>query len=217
MFTLPDLPYDYSALEPFIDTETMHIHYDKHHATYVKNLNDVLTGHDDLLSMDVNELLMNLDKVPEDIRQKVKNNAGGVSNHNMFWQVMKPNLKSEISNPKQILKSQIQNDFGSFEVFKEKFSAAALGHFGSGWAWLVVNRNENKNDESRLELLTTSNQDSPLSISSLMSPILCLDVWEHAYYIKYKNVRAEYIAAWWNVVNWDEVEKRLKTALTDNK
>ena len=199
MFILPDLPYAYEALEPFVDEETMHIHHDKHHASYVKNLNDLLAGHDDLLNMDINELLKNLDKVPEEIRQKVKNNAGGVANHNMFWEIMEPNPKSEARNPKQYLMAQIQKDFGSFEAFQEKFSAMALGHFGSGWAWVVVN-------DGKLEISDCSNQDSTISYS--LSPILCLDVWEHAYYLKYKNMRAEYIAAFWSIVNWKEVERR---------
>ncbi|KKQ91692.1 MAG: Superoxide dismutase [Microgenomates group bacterium GW2011_GWC1_39_7b] len=199
MFILPDLPYAYEALEPFVDEETMHIHHDKHHASYVKNLNDLLAGHDDLLNMDINELLKNLDKVPEEIRQKVKNNAGGVANHNMFWEIMEPNPNSEIRNPKQNLMIQIQKDFGNFDTFKEKFSAVALGHFGSGWAWVVVN-------DGKLEISDSSNQDSTISYS--LSPILCLDVWEHAYYLKYKNMRAEYIAAFWSIVNWKEVERR---------
>jgi len=204
MFVLPDLPYDYSALEPFIDTETMHIHHDKHHAAYVKNLNDLLVGHDDLLNMDINELLKKFDKVPEDIRQKVKNNAGGVANHNMFWEIMSGNPTTETRSPNGSLKNEIEKTFGSFDKFKEEFSAKALGHFGSGWAWLVVSKTEDGNN--KLDIVDTSNQDSPITVHR--TPVLALDVWEHAYYLKYKNVRADYINAWWNVVNWSEVEKR---------
>ena len=207
-FTLPELPYDSSALEPFIDTETMHIHHDKHHAAYVKNLNDLLAGHDDLLNMDIEVLLKNFDKVPEEIRQKVKNNAGGVANHNMFWEIMEPNPKSEVRNPKKNIMIQIQKDFGNFETFKEKFSAAALGHFGSGWAWLIKDKSNENGSEESLKIITTSNQDSPITNNLL--PILCLDVWEHAYYLKYKNVRADYIQAFWNIINWSEVERRFQ-------
>ncbi|QQG41231.1 MAG: superoxide dismutase [Candidatus Woesebacteria bacterium] len=207
MFTLPDLPYAYSSLEPFIDEETMHVHHDKHHASYVKNLNDLLTGHEDLLNMDVNDLLVDLRKVPEDIRQKVKNNAGGVANHNMFWTIMSGNPTTEARSPSGSLKNEIEKTFGSFEAFQEKFSAMALGHFGSGWAWVVVNKSKNMS----LEIVDTTNQDSPFSISSMYTPILCLDVWEHAYYLKYKNMRADYIEAWWNVVNWTEVDKRFQS------
>ena len=188
MFTLPKLPYDYSALEPFIDTETMHIHHDKHHAAYVDNLNKLVTGNENLAD------LLKSDN------PKVRNNAGGHINHSFFWTTMKgnPNLESRI--PTEALVSQVQKNFGSFEEFKTKFSDAALGHFGSGWIWLVVNN-------EKLEIVTTPNQDSPLS--SNKSPILALDVWEHAYYLKYKNMRTEYIKAWWNIVNWTEAEKNL--------
>ncbi len=203
MFSLPDLPYDYSALEPYIDTETMHIHHDKHHATYVKNLNDALVGHEDLLKMDINDLIANLSKIPEDLRTKVKNNGGGHLNHTLFWAIMCANSKSQIPNSKSEFMSAIQNSFGDFPTFQEKFSAAALGRFGSGWAWLVVDPSANSGQNS-LQILDTANQDSPISYNLL--PILCLDVWEHAYYLKYKNVRADYIKAWWNVVNWKKVE-----------
>lgn len=201
MFLLPELPYEYSALEPFIDTETMQIHHDKHHAAYVKNVNDALIGHDDLLSMDPIELYKNLDKVPEDIRVKVKNNLGGHINHTLFWQVMSPDVGK---TPGEELKEKIDSTFGSFEAFKEKFAAAGLGRFGSGWVWLVVTRNKDKSDESTPEIISTPNQDNPILEGK--TPILGLDVWEHAYYLKYKNMRADYINAWWNVVNWDEVE-----------
>jgi len=186
MFVLPDLPYDYSALTPFIDEETMHIHHDKHHATYVDNLNK-LTGGEGKLE----DLLSSSD-------QKIKNNAGGVANHNLFWKVMIENSKSQIPSSKSPLIQKIKEDFGSFDSFKEKFSAQALGHFGSGWAWLVVSN-------GKLKITDTANQDSP--VTDHCSPVLCLDVWEHAYYLKYQNRRAEYIEAWWNIVNWREVEK----------
>lgn len=196
MFVLPDLSYNYNALEPFIDEETMHIHHDKHHGAYVKNLNDLLTGHEELLNMDVNDLLKNFDKVPEDMRQKVKNNAGGVANHNMFWEIMCSNDKSQTPNDK--LMQMVNESFGSFDEFKEKFSAEAMGRFGSGWAWLVF-------DNGKLNIVSTANQDSPITDGK--TPILLLDVWEHAYYLKYKNMRKDYIDAWWNVVNWEKVEE----------
>lgn len=197
MFILPELLYDYEALEPFIDSETMHIHHDKHHAAYIKNLNDALMGHEDLLNMDINDLIKNLHKVPEMIRQKVKNNAGGHSNHNFFWNIMcPPDSSSHPVNGK--LLEAINSTFGSISDFQNKFSDLALSHFGSGWAWLTT-------DNGKLEIIDTSNQDTPLAENK--TPILGLDVWEHAYYLKYKNVRMDYIKAWWNVVNWKEVEK----------
>ena len=197
MFILPDLPYSYSALEPFIDEETMHFHHDKHHATYIKNLNDLLIGHDDLINMDVNELLKDLTRIPEEIRQKVKNNAGGVANHSLFWQIMCSPTSSVFQTTGKF-QEKIISTFGSFDSFKEKFGVSALGHLGSGWAWLVV-------EDSELKIVDTSNQDSP--VTNHQTPILCLDVWEHAYYLKYKNMRADYISAWYSVVNWKEVEK----------
>jgi len=203
MFTLPDLPYDYSALEPHIDTETMHIHHDKHHATYVKNLNDVLIGHEELLNKDINEILSDLSKVPEDIRVKVKNNGGGHANHSLFWKIMNGNSNFQLPNPKGELMSAINKTFGDFSTFQEKFSAAGLGHFGSGWVWLVI-------DGAKLAIVDTANQDSPVSQGK--TPILLLDVWEHAYYLKYRNMRADYIKAWWNVVNWKKVEELLEKA-----
>lgn len=196
MFTLPDLPYPFDSLEPHIDAETMHIHHDKHHATYVNNLNEVLKDHKEFLQMDIFELIKNLHKVPEEIRTKVVNNGGGHANHSIFWTVMGPKGGGE---PKGELAEAIKSAFGDFATFKEKFSAAGAGRFGSGWAWLVIGN-------GKLEILDTPNQESPLSAGKF--PILTLDVWEHAYYLKYQNRRADYIAAWWNVVNWDEVEKR---------
>lgn len=203
MFTLPDLPYDYKALEPHIDEETMRIHHDKHHAAYVKNLNDALVGHDDLLSMDVNDLISDLDKVPEDVRTKVRNNGGGHANHTLFWEIMCENSKFQMPNSKGELMKAIENSFGDFPTFQEKFSTAGMGRFGSGWVWLVVGGGQ-------LTIMDTGNQDSPLSEGRV--PILALDVWEHAYYLKYKNMRADYIKAWWNVVNWSEVERRFNEA-----
>lgn len=203
MFVLPGLPYEYNALEPFIDEETMHIHHDKHHAAYVKNLNDALAGQEDLLNMDVGELLKDLNKVPEDIRQKVKNNAGGVANHNMFWEIMSSNPDGTLRLPQGDLITAINNTFSSFDKFKEVFTNCALGHFGSGWAWLTV-------ESGILNIEDSANQNTPVSDGK--TPILLLDVWEHAYYLKYKNMRADYIKAWWNVVNWDEVERRFENA-----
>lgn len=201
MFTVPELPYAYSALEPFIDERTMQIHHDKHHAAYVKNLNDALTGHDDLLALPVEELIADLLQVPEDIRGKVKNHGGGHANHTMFWESMAPKAGGE---PKGDLGKAIAATFGTFAGFREKFTATALGRFGSGWAWLSV-------DKGRLLVEDMANQDSPFMEGKM--PILGLDVWEHAYYLKYQNVRADYITAWWNVVNWKEIEKRFAQAL----
>ena len=204
MFILPDLPYGYNALEPFIDEETMHIHHDKHHAAYIKNLNDALVGHDDLLNMDVDDLLKNLDKAPEEVRQKVKNNAGGHSNHSLFWQLMIP--VADFVPARGGLAEAIDKTFESFDNFKKLFTEKAMGRFGSGWVWLTVSRNKDNNDESKLEIIDTANQDSPITDGKTV--ILGLDVWEHAYYLKYKNVRADYVSAWWNIVNWSEVERR---------
>lgn len=199
MFTLPDLPYEFNALEPFIDEETMRIHHGKHHATYVKNLNDALSGHDELLSKDINDLISDLDSVPEEVRTKVRNNGGGHANHSLFWQIMGPQENKDLP---QNLSSAIDETFESFENFKKLFTEKALGRFGSGWVWLAVK-------DSKLEILDTPNQDSPL-MDGKGTPILGLDVWEHAYYLKYKNVRAEYVEAWWNVVNWSKVGELLK-------
>ena len=196
MFTLPELPYAFDALEPYIDARTMQIHHDKHHAAYVKNLNDALTGLDSLLAMPVESLVANLAKVPEAVRKKVRNNAGGHANHSMFWETMAPKAGGQPSG--NLLKA-IEDSFGGFSEFQEKFSATALGHFGSGWAWLVK-------ENGALQIDDSANQDSPLMNGK--TPILGLDVWEHAYYLKYQNMRVDYIKAWWNVVNWAGVEKR---------
>lgn len=195
MFTLPDLPYAYNALEPSIDEETMKLHHDKHHATYVQKLNEALAGHEDLLNMDIDELLKNMSKVPEDIKTKVINHGGGHSNHTLFWLIMKPNGGGE---PSEKLAEALNSTFGSFTEFKDKFTQAATSVFGSGWAWLVVNN-------GKLEIITTPNQNSPLMEGKI--PILGLDVWEHSYYLHYFNRRDEYIKNWWNIINWEHVGK----------
>jgi Fe-Mn family superoxide dismutase len=197
--TLPDLPYDYNALEPHIDEQTMRIHHTKHHQTYVDRLNDAIKG-TDLESKDLEALLREFSSVPDDKKTAVRNHGGGHHNHSVFWTIMGPNGGG---TPTGDVASAIDAAFGSFETFKEKFTAAAVGVFGSGWAWLVSNG-------GKLELVTRPNQDSPLMDG--LTPILGLDVWEHAYYLKYQNRRPEYVDAWWNVVNWDEVGIRLKSA-----
>lgn len=193
MFTLPDLPYPYNALEPHIDEKTMQIHHDKHHGAYVKNLNDALTGQDALISMDVYDLMKNLSKVPEAARMKVRNNGGGHANHSFFWIIMSPGGGR---SPSGELARAIDRDFGSFAGFTEKFASSGMGRFGSGWVWL-------QSEKGKLSINDTPNQDNPWMEGK--TPILGLDVWEHAYYLKYQNLRADYIKAWWNVVNWKEV------------
>jgi Fe-Mn family superoxide dismutase len=190
-FTLPPLPYAYDALEPHIDAETMHIHHDKHHAAYVANLNKAVVAIHELGILDIEHLLKNLNSVPENIRTAVRNNGGGHYNHSLFWKMMKPNGGDE---PTGDLAKAIDSAFGNFSTFKDNFSKAALGQFGSGWAWLVL-------DGKQLKIEATPNQDTPLSFGK--TPLLGLDVWEHAYYLKHQNKRVDYIAAWWNVVNWD--------------
>lgn len=199
-FTLPDLPYPYDALEPHIDARTMEIHHTKHHNTYVNNANAALEGKSGLEGKDVETLLREFDQVPDDIKTAVRNNAGGHANHSLFWQIMGPNGGGE---PSGKLADDIKSTFGSFNDFKDQFKAAALGRFGSGWAWLVVNN-------GKLEIMSTPNQDSPLMEGK--TPILGIDVWEHAYYLKYQNLRPNYVDAWWNVINWDEVAKRYEKA-----
>ena len=199
--TLPPLPYAYDALEPHIDKETMTIHHDKHHAAYVNNLNAALEGHPELQSKSVEELIANLDAVPENIRTAVRNNGGGHANHTLFWDIMGPGGGGQ---PTGELAEAINRAFGSFDAFKEQFTKAATTHFGSGWAWLIVDKNGN------LAVTSTPNQDSPLMEGD--TPILGLDVWEHAYYLKYQNRRPEYIAAFWNVINWENVAKRYAAA-----
>jgi superoxide dismutase, Fe-Mn family len=197
-FTLPPLPYPSEALEPHIDKLTMEIHHDKHHGTYVNNLNKALESAPQLAGKTLEELLANnCAIVPENIRTAVRNNAGGHSNHSMFWVIMGPHKGGE---PRGQLAEAIKSSFGGFAGFKEKLAAAATGRFGSGWAWLL------RDQSGKLEITSTANQDSPLMEGK--HAVLGLDVWEHAYYLKYQNRRPDYINAWWNVVNWDEVEKR---------
>ena len=197
---LPPLPYGYNALEPWIDEQTMHLHHDKHHQAYLDNLLKAITG-TEFENVDPAKLLSALVKIPEKIRGIVRNHGGGFVNHSLFWEVMAPKAGG---TPTGDLAKALDKAFGGFEAFKEKFAAAAAGQFGSGWAWLVV-----KHDGS-LALYNLPNQDSPLSSGD--HPVLGLDVWEHAYYLKYQNRRAEYIANWWNVINWNEVNKRFAVA-----
>jgi len=199
-FELPQLPYAYDALEPHIDKETMNIHHTKHHNTYVTNLNNALAGNDELLAKSVEEVIANLDTVPEAVRTAVRNNGGGHANHTLFWQILSPNGGGA---PVGEVAEAINAKFGSFDTFKEEFAKAATTRFGSGWAWLSVNNGE-------LEISSTPNQDSPIMEGK--TPILGLDVWEHAYYLNYQNRRPDYIGSFWNVVNWDEVEKRYQAA-----
>jgi Fe-Mn family superoxide dismutase len=197
-FALPSLPYDAAALEPHIDALTMQIHHGKHHQAYVTNLNNALGDHPQLQHQELDDLLRNLDKVPEKIRTAVRNNAGGHWNHGLFWKLMAPKAPAA---PSGALAKAIDAGFGAFQTFKEQFSAAAMGRFGSGWAWLVQ-------DGVTLSIVSTPNQDNPVMDGK--KAILGLDVWEHAYYLKYQNRRVEYVQAWWNVVNWDEVARRFE-------
>ena len=194
-YQLPKLPYGYDALEPYIDVETMHLHHEKHHNTYVTNLNAAIEKHPELGSKSIEELIADIDALPEDIRTAVRNNGGGHANHTFFWEIMAPKAGGE---PVGELKTAIDEAFGSFTDFKAKFKAAATTRFGSGWAWLVLK-------DGKLEIISTPNQDSPLMEG--LTPILGLDVWEHAYYLNYRNVRPDYVDAFWNVVNWDKVNE----------
>ena len=198
-FKLPDLPYDYSALEPHIDARTMEIHHSKHHAGYVTKLNAALENHKELADKSIKDLLSNIDEIDEDIRQAVINNGGGHANHSLFWTILSPDGGGE---PGGDLAKEIKNEFGTFEKFKEDFSAKATSLFGSGWVFLTVS-------SGKLQIKRHSFQNSPLMHGS--PPILGLDVWEHAYYLKYQNRRPEYVAAFWSVVNWKEVEKLFST------
>ena len=206
-FKLPELPYGYDALEPYIDVATMWIHHNKHHGGYVKKLNAALEKHPELQDWGLEELLSRLHEVPEDIRTAVRNNGGGHFNHSLFWTIMSPNGGGK---PTGDLLKALEETFGSFEAFKEEFSKAALGRFGSGWAWLVVK-------DGKLLIGSTANQDNPIMPEDISgftgTPILGLDVWEHAYYLRYQNRRGDYVKAWWNVVNWEEVERRFKEAI----
>jgi superoxide dismutase, Fe-Mn family len=199
-FSLPDLPYANNALEPHIDARTMEIHHDKHHNTYLTNLNNAIEG-TDLANKDIVEILRNIDSVPADKKTAIQNNGGGYANHNLFWEIMGPNGGG---TPSDDLGSAIESAFGSFDAFKEKFDTAATTRFGSGWAWLVVKPN------GSLDVYSTANQDSPYMQGD--TPILGLDVWEHAYYLNYQNRRPDYISAWWNVVNWDAVAQKYAAA-----
>jgi superoxide dismutase, Fe-Mn family len=200
-FELPPLPYAEDALEPHIDARTMSIHHDKHHAGYTNNLNKALEGHSDLTSKSIEQLLANLDRVPEDIRTTVRNNGGGYANHSLFWRTMAPDGGG---SPSGDLADAINDTFGSFDAFKEEFSKAAGNRFGSGWAWLYVDGGGN------LAVTSTPNQDTPLMDGN--TPLLGVDVWEHAYYLNYQNRRADYVAAWWNVVDWDAVAENYAAA-----
>jgi Fe-Mn family superoxide dismutase len=195
---VPPLPYAYEALEPYIDSQTMHLHHDMHHGAYVKNLNAALEKHPELQSKPADELLKNLNGVPEDIRTAVRNNGGGHVNHSMFWKIMKPKGGGD---PTGKVAEAIKSTFGSFDTFKQQFNDAGAKQFGSGWVWLA-------HGHGKIQIVTTANQDSP--ISQGLFPILGNDVWEHAYYLKYNNRRPEYLQAWWNVVNWEEVNKRFE-------
>ncbi|MCS7296796.1 MAG: superoxide dismutase [Bacteroidia bacterium] len=203
-FILPNLPYPYNALEPHIDAMTMEIHHQKHHGTYLANLKSALEKYPEWAAKSLEEILSNLSKLPEEIRTAVRNNGGGHWNHSFFWPIMTPTSSGK---PIGELAQALEATFGGFEAFKEKFTAAALGRFGSGWAWLVWR-------EGKLEIGSTPNQDNPLmDISEFRGkPILGLDVWEHAYYLKYQNRRADYIKAWWNIVNWEEAERHFLAA-----
>jgi len=194
-YILPDLPYAYDALEPYFDEKTMHIHHDRHHATYLNNLNAALENYPELMEKSAPDLLKNLAKLPKEISEAVKNNGGGHVNHSFFWEILAPNKGGF---PNFEIGDALAKVFGSFETFKEKFQKAAVTRFGSGWAWLVIGQNG-------LKITSTANQDSPLSVGQV--PILCLDVWEHAYYLKYYNARPDYVAAFWNLINWEKVNE----------
>jgi superoxide dismutase, Fe-Mn family len=202
-FELPPLPYDYSALEPTIDAQTMQLHHDKHHAAYVTNLNNALQGLSQFDGKSVEDILRHISDVPENVRTAVRNNGGGHANHSMFWQIMKPNGGGE---PTGALADAINSTFGSFDQFKTTFNDNGAKRFGSGWTWLVIDQ------QGKLQALSTANQDSPLMDG--MFPVMGNDVWEHAYYLKYQNRRPEYLSAWWNVVNWDEIARRFQQGMS---
>ncbi len=204
-FELPPLPYDYAALEPYIDEATMKLHHDKHHQTYVTNLNGAIEKHPELGSKSPEELIKDLPSIPEDVRKVVQNNGGGHVNHTMFWEIMAPHAGGEPNGDIQI---QIKTDFGSFEDFKKLFNETTAKQFGSGWGWLVWSKEGQ--EDGKLKIVTTANQDNPLSQG--LYPILGNDVWEHAYYLKYQNKRPDYLAAWWNTVNWTAINARFEKA-----
>ncbi len=202
VFKLPPLPYDYNALEPYIDETTMRFHHDKHHASYTDKLNAAVNKYPELKSKSAEDLLRDLKAIPEDIRGTIINNGGGYVNHKMFWEIMSPDGGGE---PTGAIAAAIKENFGSFDAFKQQFNAAGGDRFGSGWAWLVLTPG------GKLEVTNTANQDSPLSVGNY--PIMGNDVWEHAYYLKYKNDRTAYLNAWWNVVNWEEINNRYEQAI----
>jgi Fe-Mn family superoxide dismutase len=202
-YTLPPLPYKFSDLEPNIDAETMELHHDKHHAAYVKNLNDAIAKAPELATKSPVELIKSLDTVPEAIRTAVRNNGGGHVNHSMFWEIMKPGGGGD---PTGAIGDAIKGTFGSFDTFKTTFNDAGTKRFGSGWVWLVKSR------DGKLGVMTTPNQDNPMLAEYGAYPIFGNDLWEHAYYLKYRNRRADYLKAWWNTVNWDEINKRFAMA-----
>ena len=204
--TLPPLPYAYEALEPTIDVQTMHLHHEKHHAAYVNNLNAALEKHPNLQSKSPEELIINLNGIPEDIRGAVRNNGGGHVNHSMFWKIMAPKAGGE---PTGAVADAIRQTFGSFADFQTKFNDAGAKQFGSGWAWLA------RAKDGKLQVLSTPNQDNPLSQG--LYPVMGNDVWEHAYYLKYNNRRPDYLKAWWSVVNWAEVNRRFDASLAELK
>ncbi len=200
-FTLKPLPYAYDSLEPFIDEKTVTIHHDKHQQTYVDNLNKALSKHPELFNMSLDDILKNVELIPEDIKQAIINNAGGVYNHEFYFDGIAPNKGGE---PEGSLKEAIYNTFGSYENFKSKLKEAALGQFGSGWGWLILNKN------NKLEIISTANQNNPLSNNQI--PLLTVDVWEHAYYLKYQNKRADYLDCFFELINWDVISERFKKA-----
>lgn len=203
VFEVPDLPYEFDALEPYIDAKTMEIHHDKHHAGYVKKLNDAIQKHPEFFKKSIGGILKNLDKVPEDIRQAVRNNGGGHANHSWFWEILTPDKSKKKFEGK--IAEAVNKKFGSLGEFKMKFKEVALGRFGSGWAWLVFNDGE-------LEILSTANQDNPISEGK--TPLFGLDVWEHAYYLRYQNKRDEYVDAFFNVLNWEKVNEIYEKSLS---
>ena len=199
MFTVPALPYAFDALEPYIDAKTMELHHDKHHQAYVDNLNKAVAQEPSLQSWSLEELIVDINKVPEEVRTTVRNNGGGDFNHSFFWTLMK---KNGGGNPRGMIAQEIGKTFGDFAAYQEKFNNAAKSVFGSGWAWLCINK------AGALEIVTTPNQDCPLMLG--LQPVMGLDVWEHAYYLKYQNRRPDYITAWWHVVDWDRVEENYR-------
>ncbi len=197
MFTLPNLPYEYDALAPFISSDIQHLHHSKHHQTYVDKLNAALEKYPDWQNKSIEDIVTSIDKLPEDIKTAVRNNGGGHYNHSMFWEMMAPNKGQE---PSGTLLDRLQQSFGDIKTFKEQFTTGATSVFGSGWQWLVW-------DDGEMKMMSTPNQDSPLTQGKI--PLLGLDVWEHAYYLQYYNKRPDYVDAWWNIVNWDDVARRL--------